>query len=141
MGGCKVLRRAIMLTVAVVLSSVGAAAEELPKNVLSAAALEATVKDWSIYGLTPSGNTFQVDYVKGGTLEGMTHKGGDSGKWWLKGNTLCRHWTDWSDRDGKEETCFVVALDKKCIHFHKPNGDWYRTWTSVAQLDPEDCDK
>lgn len=140
------LRRIIFAAVAAVISGAGASAEELPKNVLSAAALEAKltakVEGWTVYGETPSGNVFRVDYNKDGTLSGQTHKDGDKGKWWIEGNTLCRHWgPNWSDRDGKEQACFVVALDKKCIHFHKPNGDWYRTWTTIPYLDPADCDK
>ncbi len=119
-----------------------ASAEELPKNVLSAAALEAKLKGWTIYGETPSGNVFRVNFNKDGTLSGQTHKDADNGKWWIEGNTLCRHWgPSWSHRDGKEQACFVVALDKKCVHFHKPDGEWYRTWTTVPYLDPADCDK
>ncbi len=134
--------RAIFTAVAVMLSGLGAGAEELPKNTLSAAALEATFKGWTVYGLTPSGNVFRVDFNEDGTLTGQTHKDGDTGKWWIEGNTLCRRWgPNWSDRDGKEQGCFVIALDRKCVHFHKPDGEWYRTWTTVAYLDPEDCDK
>jgi hypothetical protein len=119
-----------------------AGAEELPKNSLNGAALEAKFRGWTIYGETPSGNVFTVNYNKDGSLVGTTHKDGDKGKWWVKGDTLCRHWGPaWSHREGKEEACFVVALDKKCVHFHKPNGDWYRTWTTIPHLDPADCDK
>jgi hypothetical protein len=137
-----VWRRAIFTVVAAVLSLTVATAEELPKNLLSADALKARFTGWSVYGETPSGNVFRVDYNKDGTLAGQTHKDSDNGKWWIKGNTLCRHWgSNWSHRDGKEEACFVVALDKKCVHFHNPNGDWYRTWTTIPYLDPADCDK
>lgn len=136
------LGRAILAVAAVVLSSATTAAEDLPKNALNGAQLEAKFRGWTIFGLTPSNHVFRVDYNKDGTLSGRTHKDSDKGKWWIKGDTLCRHWgANWSSREGKEEACFVVALDKKCVHFHKPDGEWYRTWTTVAYLDPEDCDK
>lgn len=135
-------RRVMLAAAGVMLAAAAVGAEELPKNTLSGAELEARFKGWTIFGLTPSGNVFRVNYEKDGTLSGQTHKDSDKGKWWIKGNTLCRHWGPaWSAREGKEEACFVVALDKKCVHFHKPDGEWYRTWTTVAYLDPEDCDK
>ncbi len=136
------LGRAIFVAAVAVLLGTVAAAEELPKNLLSAEALEARFKGWSVYGETPSGNVFQVDFNKDGTLYGQTHKDSEKGKWRIKGNTLCRNWgPGWSHREGKEQACFVVALDKKCVHFHKPSGDWYRTWTTIPNLDPADCDK
>ncbi len=136
------LRRMILAVVTVALSCVVASAEDLPKNTLSEAALAARFTGWTVYGETPSGNVFRVNFNKDGTLFGETHKDSDNGKWWIKGNTLCRHWGPyWSDREGKEQACFVVALDKKCVHFHKPDGEWYRTWTTIPYLDPADCDK
>lgn len=137
------MKRMVFAAVTVLIGCVGAAADEMPKNVLSEAALKAKVtKGWYIYGLTPSGNVFKVSYKADGTLVGQTHKDGDQGKWWIKDNKLCRHWGKaWSRREGKEQACFVVALEKKCVHFHMPDGEWYRTWTTVSGLDPEYCDK
>jgi len=137
-----VLRQAIFAAIASVFSCAVATADELPKNLLNGAALTAKFKGWTVYGETPSGNVFTVNFETNGKLVGQTHKDGDTGKWWIKSNTLCRHWgPSWSHREGKEQACFVVALDRKCVHFHKPDGDWYRTWTTIPYLDPADCDK
>ena len=130
-------KKAVFAGLAVVLACWAAAADELPKDVLTAAQIEAKFKGFTIYGLTPSRHLFQVNFKADGMLTGQTHKDADQGKWWVKGNTLCRHWgPNWSHREGKEESCFPVQLDKKCVHFFKPDGEWYRTWTTVAQLDP-----
>ena len=60
-----------------------------------------------IYGQTGLAE-YQVDYRPNGEMVGATTNGGDRGRWWVRGNTLCRKWKRWLD--GKE-ACFHIVIN------------------------------
>lgn len=120
----------LVVAVATVLSAAKpASAEGKPKGAVSEEYLNKRFKDgWAIWDYTPSGKTFKVTFHPGGKLHGETHKDSDNGKWWIKGDTLCRNWTYWAPREGKEEACFWIVLEKNQVSYYEMDGEWYRDW-------------
>jgi hypothetical protein len=59
-----------------------------------------------IYGRTQQAD-YQVDYKPNGEMIGANANGGDKGRWWVKGNTLCRKWHRWL---GGKEACFQIII-------------------------------
>ena len=60
-----------------------------------------------IYGRTGL-TDYQVFYRPNGEMVGTSPNGRDSGRWWVKGNTLCRKRKWWW---GSMEACFEIAID------------------------------
>ena len=86
-----------------------------------------------IYGTTPSGKTWLIDFNADGTFRGSVPKGDDVGKWWVEGDTLCRKWTAWENQTvghSKKQACFWIVLDyqSKRVNYINLNGSLYRSW-------------
>ena len=101
-----------------------------PPGALSKPEIQKYFAGRRIYGVTPSGNSWLVDFKKNGTFSAVTRKDGDVGKWWVDGDTLCRSWTEWAKRKGKQQACFYIVLDKakKRVNYYNANGSLYRSW-------------
>jgi hypothetical protein len=67
-----------------------------------------------IYLATPLGGELPLFYARSGRVDGSGEAIGlgrylapkDSGRWWIKGNSLCQKWQEWYD--GKTQ-CFVIT--------------------------------
>ena len=66
-----------------------------------------------------------------GTMTGMEKSGAwpDKGKWWVKGDRLCRKWNWWIG--GKEE-CFGVTFNGAKIKWWRANGSDVYPKTSLT---------
>lgn len=125
--------RNIVIAAAALLVAAAATAQAggKPDGAMSGAEIEQWVLNHRLHDLTPSGNgVFYVDFLEGGELKGTTHKDGDRGRWWVEGDMLCRNWTVWAERRGKEERCFyfVWRKDKERLVYYNPDGTLYRAW-------------
>jgi len=71
---------------------------------------------------TRSYGTFIAVWKADGTIAGKEKQGGfppDKGKWWVKGDTLCRKWGAWA---GGIEECFGVSLNGKKVKLWRADG-------------------
>jgi hypothetical protein len=67
-----------------------------------------------IYLATPLGGELPLFYARSGRVDGSGEAIGlgrflapkDSGRWWIRGNSLCQKWQEWYD--GKTQ-CFVIT--------------------------------
>jgi hypothetical protein len=115
------------------LATVGAHAQGKPQGALGGAAIKKYFSSTRLYGTTPSGKTWLIDFRADGTFTGVVARGEDSGKWWVEGDTLCRSWTGWAGQDGphsKAQACFWIVLDpaKKRVNYYRKDGSLYRSW-------------
>ena len=104
-----------------------------PTGALSGDEIKAYFPGKRIYGTTPSGKGFMIDFRADGTFTGIVEKGTDVGKWWVERNTLCRSWTAWVNQQvghSKTQACFWVVLDHtaKRVNYYNMNGSLYRSW-------------
>jgi len=125
----------LVVTVAVValMPSMVVQAQSTPPNALNGAAIKKYFSGTRLYGTTPSGKTWLIDFRADGTFTGAVNRGQDSGKWWVKDNTLCRSWTAWAKQEGehsKAQACFSIVLDqaKKRVNYYRMDGSLYRSW-------------
>ncbi len=88
---------------------------------LTGAEIKAAYSGAKITFTGPEGTLFTV-WKADGTMTGNTKSGfaGDNGKWWVKGDKLCRKWTFWIA--GKKEGCFGVTLDGAKIKWWRADG-------------------
>lgn len=126
----KIVLAAAAALLMAVLATEAAQAGEKPDGALDGQEIKEYFAKTRIYGTTPGGNSWFVQFQENGTAKGVTHKDSDQGKWWVEGDTLCRNWTAWAARAGKQEACFYVVLDKanKRIDYLNPDGSLYRSW-------------
>ena len=115
------------------LGAVAAHAQGKPTGTLSGPEIKKYFSGTRLYGTTPSGKTWLIDFRADGTFTGVVNRGQDSGKWWVEGDTLCRSWTGWAKDGGehsKEQACFWIVLDrvKKRVNYYRKNGALYRSW-------------
>jgi hypothetical protein len=115
------------------LVTVGAQAQGKPQGALSGAAIKKYFSSTRLYGTTPSGKTWLIDFRADGTFTGVVSRGQDSGKWWVEGDALCRSWTAWAGQRGqhsKEQACFWIVLDRarKRVIYYRKDGSVYRSW-------------
>lgn len=73
-------------------------------SIISASADSASLNAKEIRGLFPGkyearvdGHTLTISAKGNGTLKGSTFMASDSGRWWLKGSSLCVEWKSWAD--------------------------------------------
>jgi hypothetical protein len=104
-----------------------------PAGALDGAAIKKYFSGTRIYGTTPSGKTWLIDFNADGTFRGSVPKGDDVGKWWVEGDTLCRKWTAWENQTighSKKQACFWIVLDHqgKRVNYINMNGSLYRSW-------------
>ena len=115
------------------LATVGAQAQGKPQGALSGTAIKQYFSSTRLYGTTPSGQPWLIDFRADGTFTGVVNRGQDSGKWWVEGDTLCRSWTAWAKQKGehsKEQACFWIVLDRarKRVNYYRKDGSLYRSW-------------
>ena len=125
--------RTLVLAAALVASWSPTVAAAEPKGALSGDQIKAYFPGKRIYGTTPSGKGFMIDFRADGTFTGIVEKGTDVGKWWVEGNTLCRSWTAWVNQrvgHSKTQACFHIVLDHaaKRVRYYNMNGSLYRAW-------------
>ena len=118
---------------AVGVASVQAQAEGKPAGALNGAAIKKYFSGTRIYGTTPSGKTWLIDFNADGTFRGAVQKGEDVGKWWVKDDALCRKWTAWENQTvghSKKQACFWIMLDRerKRVNYFNMDGSLYRSW-------------
>ena len=104
-----------------------------PAGALSGAEIKTYFSGTRIYGTTPSGKTWLIDFNADGTFRGAVPKGEDVGKWWIEGDTLCRKWTAWENQEmghSKKQACFWIVLEraKKRVNYYNKDGSLYRSW-------------
>jgi len=104
-----------------------------PAGALSGAQIKSYFSGTRIYGTTPSGKTWLIDFKADGTFRGAVQKGEDVGKWWVERDTLCRKWTAWENQTvghSKTQACFWIVLDKarKRVNYINMDGSRYRSW-------------
>ncbi len=63
--------------------------------------------------------TFLTVWKADGTMTGEFVNGPDTGKWSVKGDTLCRQWTLWPRGDRE---CFGVTLDGNKVKWWRADG-------------------
>lgn len=120
-----------LLLVAAALAFSATAFAGPPEGAMPGSEIEDWVLGHRLYDRTPSGNgVFYVDFHEGGQLKGTTHKDEDRGNWWVEGDKLCRNWTIWAGRKGKEERCFYLVWleEKERLVYYNPDGSLYRAW-------------
>jgi hypothetical protein len=110
-----------------------AQAQGKPQGALSGAAIKKYFSGTRIYGTTPSGKTWLIDFYANGTFRGAVPKGEDIGKWWIEGDTLCRKWSAWENQTvghSKKQACFWIMLDHqgKRVNYFNMDGSLYRSW-------------
>lgn len=115
------------------LALTAAAAGDGPPGALKGEEIKSYFSGTRIYGTTPSGKTWLIDFNKDGTFVGVVPKGRDVGKWWIEGNTLCRKWTAWENQTvghSKKQACFHIVLDhkNKRVNYFNLDGSLYRSW-------------
>lgn len=126
--------RAGLVAVAMVLAATASAqAGGKPQGALDGPAIKKYFSGTRIYGTTPSGKTWLIDFNADGTFRGAVQKGEDVGKWWIEGDTLCRKWTAWENQTighSKKQACFWIVLDyeRKRVNYVNLNGSLYRSW-------------
>lgn len=123
-----ILTAAAMAAVMAVAST--AQAEAKPAGALTGDEIAAFFPDNRVYGTTPSGNTWFIDFNADGTAKGVTNKDTDVGRWWVEDDTLCRSWTVWAPRKGKQQACFHIVVDeaKRTVSYYNLDGSLYRQW-------------
>ena len=109
------------------------AADGKPMGALDGAAIKKYFSGTRIYGTTPSGKTWLIDFNADGTFRGSVQRGDDVGKWWVEGDTLCRKWTAWENQTighSKKQACFWIMLDHKGkrVNYFNMDGSLYRSW-------------
>ena len=130
------MRKLLLVIMAAAMASVAAAAAQAqgkPAGALNGAAIKKYFSSTRIYGTTPSGKTWLIDFRPDGTFTGVVNRGQDIGKWWVEGDTLCRSWTAWAkqqDGHSKVQACFWIVLDraKKRVNYYRKDGSLYRSW-------------
>ena len=105
---------------------------------LSGEKLKAEYSGVRLYANTPSGRVVLHDYNKDGTITGAVGgksraKDLDKGKWWVKGDTLCRTWVKW--RKKKPDACFRVENEGGNATWYRSDGSVYRVWR-VSRSEP-----
>ncbi len=107
----------LLLSVAALLAlmSVDALAGE---KKLTGAEIKAAYSDAKISAKNQTG-TFLTVWKANGTMTGEFPNGPDKGKWWIKGDTLCRQWTGWPRGD---RACFGVTLDGDKVKWWRTDG-------------------
>lgn len=115
------------------LTTVAVQAQGKPQGALSGADIKKYFSGTRLYGTTPSGKTWLIDFRADGTFTGVVNRGQDIGKWWVEGDTLCRSWSAWAKQTGehsKEQACFWIVLDraKKRVNYYRKDGSLYRSW-------------
>ena len=68
---------------------------------------------------THAEGTFLTVWKADGTMAGEFVNGPDTGKWWVKGDTLCRQWTGWPRGD---RACFGITLDGDKVKWWRADG-------------------
>ena len=73
-------------------------------SIISASAGSVSLSSKEIRGLFPGkyearvdGHTLTISAKSNGTLKGSTFMASDTGRWWLKGSSLCVEWKSWAD--------------------------------------------
>lgn len=123
------MKGAMAMAAALVLTA--GAAQAKPDGAMTGAEIGEWVLSHQVSDATPSGNgIFRVTFLPGGELQGVTHKDRDHGRWWVEGDMLCRNWTVWAERPGKEERCFYLVLraDKGKMVYYNADDTLYRAW-------------
>lgn len=104
-----------------------------PQGALDGAAIKKYFSGTRIYGTTPSGKTWLIDFNADGTFRGSVPKGDDVGTWWVKNDALCRKWTAWENQEighSKKQACFWIVLNhqRKRVNYINMDGSLYRSW-------------
>jgi hypothetical protein len=110
-----------------------AQADGKPMGALDGAAIKKYFSGTRLYGTTPSGKTWLIDFNADGTFRGSVPKGDDVGTWWVKNDALCRKWTAWENQTvghSKKQACFWIVLDHqgKRVNYINMDGSLYRSW-------------
>jgi hypothetical protein len=100
-----------MLAAALAIAAPASAAFAQP---MSGAELKREIAGKRIYLATPLGGELPLFYRRNGRVDGSGEAIGlgrflaptDSGRWWIKGDSLCQRWEEWYD--GKTQ-CFVIT--------------------------------
>jgi len=123
------------LLAGIMTATVGAAAQAQgkPAGALDGAAIKKYFSGTRLYGTTPSGKTWLIDFNADGSFRGSVPKGDDVGKWWVERDTLCRKWTAWENQNighSKKQACFWIMLDHrgKRVNYFNMDGSLYRSW-------------
>jgi len=103
--GIRLFARAIGFTGLLIL--VGTPQSFAGEDRLSGAQITEQFSGARIYARARFGE-YLVDYKPNGEMVGANRHEGDSGRWWVKGNTFCRKWNWWSD--GKV-SCFDIVIE------------------------------
>lgn len=127
------MKTLVLAAAALAVSLSAAQAAEKPAGALGGPAIQKYFSGTRLYGTTPSGKTWLIDFRAGGTFTGVVEKGQDSGKWWVQGDTLCRKWGAWENQTvghSKTQACFWIVLDhaRKRVNYIKMDGSEYRSW-------------
>jgi hypothetical protein len=125
----------IAVAVAVVTFAAAAAsqAQGKPQGALSGPEIKTYFSGQRIYGTTPSGKTWLIDFNADGSFRGAVPKGEDTGRWWVERDTLCRKWTAWENQNighSKKQACFWIVLDRRGrrVNYVNMDGSLYRSW-------------
>jgi len=123
------------LLAAIMTATMGAKAhaQSKPSGALDGAAIKKYFSGTRLYGTTPSGKTWLIDFNADGSFRGSVPKGDDVGTWWVERDTLCRKWTAWANQNighSKKQACFWIVLDHKGkrVDYINMNGSLYRSW-------------
>ncbi len=124
------MMKAIPIAAAALALATAVQAESMPPGALTGEEIAEFFPGNRVYGTTPNGKSWFIDFNADGTAKGLTNKDTDVGKWWIEGDTLCRSWTVWAPREGKEQACFHVVVDaaERRVNYYNLDGSLYRSW-------------
>jgi hypothetical protein len=125
----------VFLVVAGVAALVLASASPVMADRLSGDEIRQTVTGKRIYLAAPLGGEFPLFYQANGRVDGSGEAVGlgrlarpsDSGRWWVRGDSLCQQWQTWYE--GKVMCFTLTTLGAGKVRWNQDNGD-----TGVARI-------
>jgi len=119
-----IMKGGLLASVAVFLASPAFASGER----LDAKEIESLIIGKRIYLATPMGGEFPLNYRRNGQVDGDGEalglgkfvKPDDTGRWWIKADSLCQKFTTWYDG---EPMCFeLIGTGKNSLKWIRNNG-------------------